>query len=140
VPVLVADADGDRNRHDAAEHGGPEGIDELFVAAQEEDELVAGARAELLEMREDAERPTVQVGEADGVRIVLAGVVRDGPVHLPVLLHQFVQRRRGQRLRADGHQAPLGARGSSRMKIGRRVRRLISASNSIGSRGSCTRR
>ncbi len=30
VAVFIADADGHRHRHDAAQHGGPEGIDELF--------------------------------------------------------------------------------------------------------------
>jgi hypothetical protein len=79
VPVLVADAERDGDRHDAAEHGGPEGVDELLVAAEEEDQLVAAARAETLQMVQDAERARMQLFEADITRVVLALEVGDLP-------------------------------------------------------------
>ncbi len=43
VPVLVADAERHRHRHDAAEQRGPERVDELLVVGEEQDQLVAAA-------------------------------------------------------------------------------------------------
>ena len=61
VAVLVADAERDRHWNDAAEQRGPERVDELLVAAQEEDQFVAAARTETLQVMEDAERALVQL-------------------------------------------------------------------------------
>ena len=54
VPVLVADTERYRHRDDAAEQCSPERIDELLVAAEKEDELVAAAGTETLQMMQDA--------------------------------------------------------------------------------------
>ena len=78
VPVLVADAEGDRHRHDAAEEAGPERVDELLVAADVQDQLVAGLRAEALQMVQDAERPAAQVRQLQRFLGVLAFEVADG--------------------------------------------------------------
>ncbi len=64
VAVLVADADGDRHRHDAAEHGGPERVDELLVVVEQQDQLVAGLRAQLLQMEQDSQRALVQLARS----------------------------------------------------------------------------
>ncbi len=48
-PMLVADADRDRYRHDAAQHRGPESDDETLVRLAEDDEFVAGLHAPSLQ-------------------------------------------------------------------------------------------
>ena len=55
----------------------PEGVDELLVVAEEQDQLVAAPRAEALQVIEDAERALVQLGEGDVARVVLALEVGD---------------------------------------------------------------
>jgi len=45
------------NRDDAAADRGPEPVEELLVAAQENDHLVAALRAHGLQVVQDAERP-----------------------------------------------------------------------------------
>jgi hypothetical protein len=57
VAVLIADADGERHRHDPAAHRGPESIEELLVVVEEDDHLVAALRAHGLQVVQDAERP-----------------------------------------------------------------------------------
>ena len=71
VLVLVADAERHRHRHDAAEHAGPEGVEELLVVGEIDDELVAGLRAELLQVEQDAERALVQLAVAHDAFAVL---------------------------------------------------------------------
>ncbi len=72
VAVLVADAERHRHRNDAAEDRRPEGVDELLVAAQEQDQLVAAARAEALQVIQDPERALVELAEGDVAAVVLA--------------------------------------------------------------------
>ena len=64
VAMLVADAERHRHRHDAAQDRGPEGVDELLVVAQEQDQLVAAARAEALQVVEDAEGAFVELARS----------------------------------------------------------------------------
>ena len=64
VAVFVADADGHRHRHDAAQHGAPEGVDELLVVVQQQDQVVAGLRAQLLQVEQHAQRPLVQLARS----------------------------------------------------------------------------
>ena len=61
VAMLVADAKRHRHRNNAAQHRGPEGIDERFIAAEEQDELVAAARAEALQVMQDAQGALVEL-------------------------------------------------------------------------------
>ena len=68
VLVLVADAERHRHGHDAAEHAGPERVEELLVVGEVDDELVAGLRAELLQVEQDAERALVQLAVARRTR------------------------------------------------------------------------
>ena len=68
VTVLVADAERHRHRHDAAEDRRPEDIDELLVVAEEQDQLVAAAGTEPLQVIEDAERALVELGKRDAAR------------------------------------------------------------------------
>ena len=77
VAVLVADAERHRHRHDAAEDRRPERVDELLVVGEEQDQLVAAARADALQVIEDAERALVQLAEGDLARVVLAFEVGD---------------------------------------------------------------
>src|SRR5579863_5437087 len=67
--VLVTEARGYRHRDDAAEHCRPEGVDELLVAGQEQDQLVARPGAEALQVMQDAERALVQLPEAHRTRL-----------------------------------------------------------------------
>ena len=77
VAVLIADAERHRHGDDAAEHRGPERIDELLVVAEEEDQLVAAARTEALQVMQDAERARVQLVIAHVAGVVLALQVGD---------------------------------------------------------------
>ena len=77
VPVLVADAERQRHRDDAAQQRRPERVDELLVASQEEDQLVAAAGTETLQVIEDAERASVQLLKAHITSVVLALEVSD---------------------------------------------------------------
>ena len=79
VTVLVADTEGDRHGHYPAEHRGPERIDELLVAAEKEDQLVAAARPEALQVMEDAERARIQLLVTDVAGVMLALEVSDLP-------------------------------------------------------------
>ena len=78
--MFVADANGDRNGHDAPENGGPEGIDECFILSKEQDQLVTGSGAELLQMTEDAKRARMQLGKTDAPFSLLALDVGDGSI------------------------------------------------------------
>ena len=124
VAVLVADAERDRHRHDAAEDRRPEHVDELLVVVQEQDQLVAAARADALQVPEDAERALVKLAAGDRTRLVLALQVADTARRAAVVLEGLGERR------GFGHQ-----RASSRMCRGWRVRRLICASSSSGLSG-----
>src|SRR5579885_385513 len=77
VAVLVADAERDGHRDDAAEHGSPERVYELLVAREEEDQLVAAARTEALQVMENAERTLVELLETGIARVVLALEISD---------------------------------------------------------------
>ena len=61
VLVLVADPDGDRHRHDAAVKAGPVRVDELLVARNVQDQVVARLGADTLQVKQDAERAPPQV-------------------------------------------------------------------------------
>src|SRR5262249_5486896 len=65
VAVLVADAERHRHGNDAAEHRTPEGVDELLVVAEEQDQLVAALRAELLQVIQNAEGALIELAEGD---------------------------------------------------------------------------
>ncbi len=53
--MLVADADGHRNRNDAAEYRGPESDDKTLVRFTEDDQLVACLHAPCLQRAEQRE-------------------------------------------------------------------------------------
>ena len=61
VAMLVADARPDRHGNDAAEHRGPECIDELLVAREQQYQLVARSCAEFLQVIEDAQGAFVEL-------------------------------------------------------------------------------
>ncbi len=63
--MLVADADGDRHRHDAAQHRGPECDDETLVRLAEDDELVAGLHAPRLQRPQQCRGAIPQLGKAE---------------------------------------------------------------------------
>src|SRR6185437_7621395 len=111
VAVLVADAERDGHGHDAAEQGGPEGVDELLVAAEEEDQLVAAARAEALQVMEDAERAGVQLLVADVLCVVLALQVGDLPGMAAVGLDEPGQSRGVRRWGRHQRRSSLMCRG-----------------------------
>ena len=123
--MLVADAERDRHRHDSAEDRRPEGVDELLVVAEEQDQLVAAAGAEALQVIEDAERALVELGEADLVRVALPLEVGDAARHRAIRLDEL-----------DEGRDLLHQRRSRRMRRGWRVRRLICASSSRGWSGT----
>src|SRR5579871_1099509 len=123
--MLIADAEGDRYRDDAPEDGSPEGIDELLVAAEEQDELVARFCPDALQVVEDAGGALVQLRVGNLAGIVLAFVIGDALVYAAVVRQQLSQ---GSRCRSQ--------RRSNLMCRGWRVRRLICASSSSGSRGT----
>ena len=92
--MLIADARRHRYRNDAAQYRSPEGIDERLVAGEQEDQLVARPRPELLQVVEDAERTLVQCPEGNRAGVALALEVSDAARGAAVGLHQ-----RGQRCR-----------------------------------------
>ena len=67
VLVFVADADGDWHGHDAAVEAGPVGVDELLVARDVQDDVVARLRADALQVEQDAQGPPAQFGELEGL-------------------------------------------------------------------------
>ena len=91
--MLVADTERDRHRGDAADDGSPEGVDELFVVAEEEDEFVAAAGTDPLQVIQNAERALMQLGVGNIARVVLAFQVRDGPGGVAVGLEKLGQGR-----------------------------------------------
>ncbi len=122
--VAVFSADPQRHRHwdDATKHRAPEGIDERFVLAQKQDQVIAALRAEFLQVVQDAECAGVQIGEGDAALVLLTLEVGDAAGDLAIAFDQFGE------CGGSGHQ-----RRSSLMTNGLRVRRLICASSSIGS-------
>ena len=92
VAVFVADAGRHRHGHDAAEDAGPERVDEGFVAAEEQQQPVAGPCAELLQVMQDAERAFVQLAIAHDALAALAFVVSDRAVGAAVRLQHLAQR------------------------------------------------
>ena len=64
VAMLVADADGERHRDDAAAHRRPEAVEELLVVAEEDDHLVAALRAHRLQVMQDPERARIDLAVA----------------------------------------------------------------------------
>ncbi len=92
VFVLVADAERDWHRHDAAQHAGPERIEELLVVGEVEDELVARFRAQRLQVVQDAERALVEFVVADDAFIALAFEITDDALDTTVLVDQLGQR------------------------------------------------
>ena len=119
VPVLVADADGERHGHDAAGDRGPERIEELLVVDQKDDELVAALRAERLQVVQDPERAGMDLAVAHAALGALAFDVGDDAVDVAVALEQLYQ--------------GLGRhRTSTFIMRWERGRRLICASSSMG--------
>ena len=91
VPVLVADADRERHRHDAAGNGGPVAVQELLVVVQEDDQLVAASRSHALQVIEDARGALVELGVFDDPLLVLALEIMHGAWHAPVALESLGQ-------------------------------------------------
>ncbi len=69
-PMLIADADRDRHRHDAAQDGRPERDDETLIRFAENNQLVAGLHAASLQRAEQRECAVPQLGETDDALIV----------------------------------------------------------------------
>src|SRR5579863_9354661 len=97
--------------------------------AEEQDQLVAAARADALQVMEDAERALVELARGDAARLALTLEIGDAAREGAVRLEHFGQSR------GLDHR-----RGSSLMCSGWRVRRLICASSSRGLSGTYTRR
>ena len=89
--MLVADADGHRHRHDAAQHCGPEGIDKLLIAVQQQNDLVARLSAQLLQMMQQTQCAVVELRKAELARIVLAVVKGDAARRIAIERHQLGQ-------------------------------------------------
>ena len=71
---------------------GPERVDEGLVVGEEQQQAVARAGAELLQVMQDAERALVQFGIAHHAPFALALVVGDGSRGAAVGLQQLAQR------------------------------------------------
>ena len=84
--MLVADADGERYRHDAAGDRGPEGVQELLVVGEENDQLVAALSASCLQVMQDSERARIHLAEAHAALGVFAFDVRDDAVDVAIAL------------------------------------------------------
>src|SRR5579863_6915525 len=89
--MLVADAECDGHWNDAAVDRRPEGVEELLVVAEKDDQLVARARAESLQMVQDPECALAQLAEGNGPRIALAFEVGDAARERVVALEQLGQ-------------------------------------------------
>ena len=124
VPMLIADPGRDRHRHDAAEDRRPEGIDELLVVRDKQDQLVAGLRAQALQVKQDAERALVELLIGNRALLALPLEIPQGEFDSAVAFDDFGERLSGRH-----------GRRSSRMNRGYLVRRLICASSSSGRSG-----
>ena len=91
--MLVADADGERNRHDAARDRGPEGIQELLVVGEENDHLVAALSALRLQVMQDPERARMHLAEAHPALRIFALDVRHGAIDAAIALEDVRKRR-----------------------------------------------
>ncbi len=91
--MFVADTQRDRYGDDPAEHGRPESVDELFVVTQEQDQLVAAAGADALQVMQDPERALVELREGDAARVVLSFEIGDAAGEIAVAFEQLGQRR-----------------------------------------------
>jgi len=129
VFVLVADAERHGHRHDAAQHAGPECIEELLVVGEIDDELVAGPGAELLQVVKDAECALVQLAVAHHAFAGFGLEVTDGAFHRAIDGDQF-----GECLCVRDHLDQF-LRSSVIIK-GYLVRRLICASSSSSRSGT----
>ena len=69
-----------RHRHDAAVQAGPVGVDELLVARDVQDQVIAGAGADPLQVEQDAERAPAQVRESQRLLRAFALEVDDRAV------------------------------------------------------------
>jgi hypothetical protein len=127
VLVLVADAERDGDRDDAAQHAGPEAVEKLLVVREVDDDLVAGPGAEFLQMEEDAEGALVELRVRDGSFARLAFEVADRSLDAAAVDQQFGESP-GVRHRH--------VRRSSFIIRGCLVRRLIWASSSSGRSGT----
>ena len=92
VFVFVADAERHGHGHDAAEHSRPEGIQELLVVGEIDDELVAGSGAELLQVEQDAERAVVQLAVTHDPFAGLGLEITDGSFDAAVVGDQLGER------------------------------------------------
>src|SRR5262249_31352123 len=126
VTMLVADADGDRHRHDAPQQRCPERIDELLVVADEQNEAIAAPRPDALQVMQDPQRALVQLGKGNAARIVLALQISDAARGIAVALDELRESR-----------SLVSQRRSSLMCRGYFVRKLICASSSSGMSGTC---
>src|ERR1700736_5356324 len=124
--MLVADADGQRHRRDAAADRGPEAVEELLVAAQENDHLVAALRAHGLQVVQDAERPRVHVAVGHAPFGILAVDIGDGALDAAVVLEDLEQRG------VSRYSADVVHRAATFIMRLDRGRKLICASSSMG--------
>src|SRR5690349_5600916 len=90
--MLVADTGSHGNRSDAAEDRGPEGVDELLIVGEQQDQLVAPARADPLQVIQDAQSALVELAERYLARVVLAFEIGDAARHGTVAFDQLDER------------------------------------------------
>jgi hypothetical protein len=93
VLVLVADAHRDRHRHDAAVEAGPVRVDELFVAGDMQDKVVAWPGPDPLQVEQDAERAALEVRQPERPLRAFAFEVNDRAVAAGAVVEHRGERR-----------------------------------------------
>ena len=91
VAVLVADPDRQRHGHYTAANGRPIAIEELLVAAQEDDHLVAALRTHGLQVVQNAQCPRVHIAVRHAPLGVLTFDVGDGAIDGAIALQDVDQ-------------------------------------------------
>src|SRR5680860_1538941 len=92
VAVLVADAGGDRHRHDPAQLTGPENLDETLIIVQQNDQLIAALQAVTLQPVKLSARACKQIAVTDPRLGVARLNVADAAVALAIGVKRVVER------------------------------------------------
>ncbi len=87
--MLVADADRERHRHDAAADRGPKAVEKLLVVAQEDDDPVAARGAHRLQVVKYAERARKDLAVGDAPLRILAVDVANRAIDAAIVLEDI---------------------------------------------------
>src|SRR5580698_925481 len=127
VAVFVADTDGERHGDDAAVEGGPETIEKLLVVAQKNDHFVAAARTDGLQVIQNAHGARIHFRIRHAPFDILSFNVSHASVGVPIVFEHV------DKSGVLTEPADIVHRGSTVIMRLDRGRRLICASNSMGS-------